>query len=109
MSETTLRKQLVGIAMPNKGFSNSERITSKAYGVPFLADAYLYNGEPINRLTGAGQLIRNVQPLERAEVAAALARAHPIQTKFSGYQSFGNAINQSARVKNPTNYKKSQQ
>lgn len=106
--ETRLRKQVIQIAMPNKGYMNSEKIQSTGYKVPILADAYLYNGEPTNRLTGAGQLIPNIQPLESASAAEALSRQYPLKTKFAGLQSYGNAIDASARVKNPTNWAKGQ-
>jgi hypothetical protein len=109
MADTKLRRQVVQIAMPVKGFLGSEKIESNGYGVPIIADAYLYNGEPTNRLTGAAQLIPNVQPLERTAAASALARAYPLQTRFSGLQSFGNAVNRSARVSNPTRWKITQQ
>ena len=108
MADTKLRKQVIQVAEPVKGFLGSEKIVSTGYKIPIMADAYLYNGEPSNRLTGAGQLIQNVQPLERAEVASALARVYPIQTRFSGIQSYGMAIDRSARVSNPTNWAKGQ-
>lgn len=109
MADSRLRKQVVPIAMPARGFVGSSKIEANGFGVPLIADAYLYNGEPINYLTGAAQFTPNVQPTERADVAAALARAHPIQTRFSGYQSYGNAVDRSARVPNPTSWKITQQ
>lgn len=108
MADTVLRRQVIQVAMPVKGFIGSERITSTGYKIPVLDDAYLFNGEPTNRLTGAAQLIPNVQTLENRLIASALAKAHPIQTTFKGMQSFGRAIDRSARVSNPTNWKKSQ-
>jgi hypothetical protein len=109
MADARLRKQVVPIAMPARGFINASKIEAIGYGVPMIADAYLYNGEPINYLTGAAQFQPNVQPTENAQVAAALARAHPLQTRFSGYQSFGNAVDRSPRVPNPTSWKINQQ
>lgn len=108
MADTILRRQVVQVAEPAKGFIGSEKIMSTGYKVPVLDDAYLYNGEPINRLTGAAQLIPNIQLKESPLLASALARAHPIQLKFGGKQSYGRAIDRSARVSNPTNWKKSQ-
>lgn len=108
MADTVLRRQSIQIAMPVKGFIGSERITSTGYKVPVLDDAYLYNGEPTNRLTGAAQLIPNIQRQESPLLASALARAYPIQTTFKGMQSYGRAIDRSTRVSNPTDWKKSQ-
>jgi hypothetical protein len=108
MADTVLRRQFIQIAMPVKGFIGSERITSTGYKVPVLDDAYLYNGEPTNRLTGAAQLIPNIQSQENPLLASALARAYPIQTTFKGMQSYGRAIDRSAKVSNPTDWKKSQ-
>jgi len=108
MADTKLRRQVIQVAEPNKGFIGSERLMSTGYKIPMLDDAYLYNGEPTNRLTGAGQLIPNFMPLESPLLASALARAYPIQTTFRGMQSYGRAIDRSARVSNPTNWKKSQ-
>lgn len=108
MTEGVLRKQVVQVAMPVKGFIGSERITSTGYKIPIIDDAYLFNGEPTNRLTGAAQLIPNIQQYENPIIASALARAYPIQTTFKGKQSYGKAIDRSARVSNPTDWKKSQ-
>jgi len=108
MADTVLRKQGMQIAMPVKGFIGSERITSTGYKIPVLNDAYLYNGEPTNRLTGAAQLIPNVQRLESPLIAKELARAYPIQTTFKGMQSFGRAIERSGSVSHPTDWRKSQ-
>jgi hypothetical protein len=94
--------------MPNKGFIGSEKITSPMLNEPFIADAYLYNGEPTNNLTAPGQLIPNIQTTESRRKAARLSREYPIQRTFVGLSSFGRAIDASPKVRNPTNWAQGQ-
>jgi len=90
---TKFRREPIQIIKSAKGFIGSER-SVLAPPAQMIADAYLIDGEPINRLTNPGQLIPNVQPLERAEVALVLSKKYPLPMKYTGY----------AITKNPNNW-----
>jgi len=83
---TMMRRTVIQIAQPAKDARNAESYTSQSVSREILNDAYLYNGEPINNLSQPGQLIPNVQRLESAAAAAALAKKYPPQSKFVGHK-----------------------
>ena len=79
-----MRKTAIQIVQPAPGYSDSEMYTL-AQQPPLIADAYLYNGEPINNLTATNQLIPNIQTLENKALALALSKRYPNQRTFKGF------------------------